>query len=102
VHSQPGNESDNASDNERDIAAMNLKDERKLKYDRRLEGHQDWISPAELEAELSQLPDAADKVYAAAQDDAAAASGAEQGVGSAATVESAATDGAPGSPTNLA
>jgi hypothetical protein len=42
---------------------MNLEDERKLKFDRRLEGHQDWITGDELKNELEQLPDAATKVY---------------------------------------
>jgi hypothetical protein len=71
---------------------MNLKDERKLKYDRRLVGHQDWISDGELEAELSQLPDATDKMYHPAKDDAGSTD--EQ------SVEGDAD--APAAPTNLA
>jgi hypothetical protein len=42
---------------------MNLEAERKLKFDRRLHRRSGWISKQELESELSDLPDAADKIY---------------------------------------
>jgi hypothetical protein len=71
---------------------MNLKDERKLKYDRRLVGHEDWISDGELESELSQLPDATDKMYDRARDDA----------GSTDEPSAKGDAGAPAAPTNLA
>jgi hypothetical protein len=71
---------------------MNLKDERKLKYDRRLVEHQDWISDGELESELSQLPDATDKMYDPAPDD----------EGSTDEPSAEGDAGAPTAPTNLA
>jgi len=42
---------------------MKLESERKLKYDSRLRSRRGWISDEELQAELDQLPDAADNVY---------------------------------------
>lgn len=42
---------------------MNLEAERKLKYDRRLHRRSGWISKEELASELSNLPDASDKIH---------------------------------------
>ena len=41
---------------------MNLEAERKMKFDRRMEGRSGWASEEELLAELASLPDSADKV----------------------------------------
>jgi hypothetical protein len=42
---------------------MNLEEERKLKYDRRLRTRTGWISDKEFESELAGLPDSADKIH---------------------------------------
>ena len=41
---------------------MNLEAERKMKFDRRMEGRLGWASEEELQAELASLPDCVDKV----------------------------------------
>lgn len=41
---------------------MNITTERKLKFDRRMEGRAGWASEEELKAELASLPDSADKI----------------------------------------
>ena len=41
---------------------MNLEAERKLKFDRRMQGRPGWASEEEIQAELASLPDCADKV----------------------------------------
>ncbi len=41
---------------------MNIEAERKLKFDRRMEGRAGWASEEELQAELASLPDSADKI----------------------------------------
>ena len=41
---------------------MNLEAERKMKFDRRMEGRLGWASEEELQAELASLPDSVDKV----------------------------------------
>jgi hypothetical protein len=41
---------------------MNLEAERKLKFDRRMEGRPDWAGEEEFRAELAALPDSADKI----------------------------------------
>jgi hypothetical protein len=41
---------------------MNIEAERKLKFDRRMEGRPGWASEQELQAELASLPDSADKI----------------------------------------
>ncbi len=41
---------------------MNIEAERKLKFDRRMEGRRGWASEEELQAELASLPDSADKI----------------------------------------
>jgi hypothetical protein len=41
---------------------MNLEAERKMKFDRRMEGRPGWASEEELQAELASLPDSVDKV----------------------------------------
>lgn len=42
---------------------MNLEAERRLKFDRRLQRRQGWVTQEELQAELDSLPDSADKIY---------------------------------------
>ncbi len=42
---------------------MNLEAERKMKFDRRMQGRPGWASEEEIQAELSSLPDSADKIY---------------------------------------
>lgn len=42
---------------------MNLEAERKLKFDRRMEGRQGWASEEERRAELASLPDSVAKVH---------------------------------------
>jgi len=49
---------------------MNLEDERRLKFDRRLASRRGWVSPEELSAEISSLPDASDKIAPANDGDA--------------------------------
>lgn len=41
---------------------MNLEAERKLKFDRRMQGRPGWASEDEVQAELASLPDCADKI----------------------------------------
>ena len=41
---------------------MNLEAERKLKFDRRMQGRPGWASEEEVQAELASLPDSAEKV----------------------------------------
>ena len=41
---------------------MNLEAERKLKFDRRMQGRPGWASEEEIQAELASLPDSAEKV----------------------------------------
>lgn len=41
---------------------MNLEDERRLKFDRRLANRRGWVSPEELSAEIASLADASDKI----------------------------------------
>jgi hypothetical protein len=41
---------------------MNLEAERKMKFDRRMEGRAGWASEEELEAELASLPDCSGKI----------------------------------------
>ncbi len=41
---------------------MNLEAERKMRFDRRMEGRLGWASEEELQAELASLPDSVDKV----------------------------------------
>ena len=41
---------------------MNLEAERKMKFDRRMEGRPGWASKEELQAELASLPDSVDKI----------------------------------------
>jgi|TARA_B110000263_G_C14945163_1_gene345455 hypothetical protein len=41
---------------------MNLEAERKMKFDRRMEGRSGWASEEELQAELASLPDSVDKI----------------------------------------
>ena len=53
---------------------MNLEAERKLKFDRRMQGRPGWASEEEVQAELASRPDCADKV---ADEDEEAVSGAE-------------------------
>lgn len=40
---------------------MDPKSLRNLKFDRRLHTRRGWVTPAELDAEIESLPDAADK-----------------------------------------
>jgi hypothetical protein len=47
---------------------MNLTAERKLKFDRRLQGRRGFVTEAELEVELESLDDAADKVLGPDED----------------------------------
>jgi hypothetical protein len=42
---------------------MNLKAERRLKFDRRLQQRVGWVTPGELAAELESLPDVSSKVW---------------------------------------
>ncbi|MCS5635083.1 MAG: hypothetical protein NZ990_01080 [Myxococcota bacterium] len=41
---------------------MNLEAERKLKFDRRMQGRPGWASEEELEVELASLPDCSAKI----------------------------------------
>ena len=41
---------------------MNLTAESKLKFDRRMQGRAGWISDQELQSELDDLPDVAEKI----------------------------------------
>ena len=41
---------------------MDRKSTKNLRLDRRLAGRKNWISPADLEKELSALPDVSDKI----------------------------------------
>ena len=41
---------------------MDRKSTKNLRLDRRLAGRKGWISPADLEKELSALPDVSDKI----------------------------------------
>ncbi len=49
---------------------MNLDDQDKLKFDRRLEQRRGWLEPGELEAHLEALPDATDKIHDGSEDEA--------------------------------
>ncbi len=42
--------------------SMNLEAERKLKFDRRMEGRPNWTDEEEFGAELAALPDSANKI----------------------------------------
>lgn len=52
---------------------MNLTDERKLKFDRRLHSRRGWVSEEELQAELDSLPDVSHKIATPEEDEASAA-----------------------------
>jgi len=52
---------------------MNLTEERKLKFDRRLQGRKDWVTDVEVQAELDSLPDVSDKIAAPEEDEPAQA-----------------------------
>ncbi len=41
---------------------MNLEDERRLKFDRRLASRRGWVTRDELTAKIASLPDAGDKM----------------------------------------
>jgi len=53
---------------------MNQEAEARLKFDRRLEGRRGWVSEEEIQAELSALPDVANKLQPPEDDGDAAAS----------------------------
>jgi hypothetical protein len=55
---------------------MNLEAERKLKFDRRMQGRPGWASEEEVQAELASLPDCVDKI-AEEKEDATSGSGVE-------------------------
>jgi hypothetical protein len=51
---------------------MNLEAERRLKFDRRLEGRRTVVSEAEIDAELEALPDSSAKIQPPEEDGAGA------------------------------
>ena len=51
---------------------MNLEAERKMRFDRRMEGRRGWASEEELQAELDSLPDSVDKISEADEEPASA------------------------------
>ncbi len=78
---------------------MNLDDQDKLKFDRRLEQRRGWLEPGEMEAHLEALPDVAEKIHDGSEEEApeaAAAPAAEAAAPPAA--EAPATPAAPPAP----
>lgn len=58
---------------------MDTRTQRRLRLDRRLTDRRGWISPEELERELSALPDVAEKAAAVQSEEAEAATASAPG-----------------------